>query len=160
MPISPDLLNMLCTLHADIRVQTHVLAIGLGGVRISASQPFRTFRVHTVFCVLPQCHRSLVLCFICLRLIACVRVSNLPCRNQSACQFSNTIVQTTHASPHGAQGQEHRSGRYSYGSTSSPDPQQDQLDSARLQERDRSRTRDLHLRQGAHPQRRHSRHPD
>ena len=66
-----------------------------GGANICAS----TVSDVSCFCVLPQCHRSLVLCFICLRLIACVRVSNLPCRNQSACQFSNKSVLTTHGSP-------------------------------------------------------------
>ena len=61
---------------------------------------------------------------------------------------------------HGAQGLEHRSGHYSYGSTL-----QSRLifvlryaHSARLQD-DRSRD-DHHFSQGAHPQRRHSSHPD
>ena len=41
----------LCALHVDIRVQTHALVIGLGGVRISPPLPFRTFHVLIVFCV-------------------------------------------------------------------------------------------------------------
>ena len=34
-------LAVLCTLHVDIRDQTHALVIGLGGVRISPPLPFR-----------------------------------------------------------------------------------------------------------------------
>ena len=44
-------LAVLCTLHVDIRDQTHALVIGLGGVRISPPLPFWTFHILIVFCV-------------------------------------------------------------------------------------------------------------